>query len=383
MQLAFDVATYHERIEQVRRSLDAQGLDALIVTMPDSIHWLTGYDTIGYLWSQALLVERESGEPTLHTRTTEEPGVRETSWLTTAVFYDIATQDPVAVLADTVRKRGLAKAKIGVDLQAFTLLPIWWEGLKRELPDAELVDGSEIVPELRVVKTPAELAYQRQAAEMADYAMRRAFEQLRPGLSEVELAGIIAHALGEAGSEYAAIPPMVVSGPRSALVHGMATRRTISRGDVVCMEFAGTVHRYHGILMRSAVIGRPSEDVVEAAACLEEAIETAIAGCKVGAPVHQPDDACNAVLDRKDLARRRCHRLGYSTGVAYPPGWLEPMTLVAGDEHVFQQGMSFTVEPNISLQDRGFGLKCGDTVEATPEGGRSMSALGHGLTIID
>lgn len=383
MHLAFDVTTYHERLDRVRRALADQGLDALLVTMPDSIHWLTGYDTIGYLWSQALLVDLDGGEPVLHTRTTEEPGVRETSWLTEPVLYDIATEDPIAVQARTVRARGLERARIGVDLQAFTLLPAWWERLKRELPDAELVDGSEVVPELRVVKTPAELAYQRQAAAMADHAMRSAFERLRPGMSEVELAGVIAHALGEAGSEYAAIPPMVVSGPRSALVHGMATRRTISRGDVVCMEFAGTVHRYHGILMRSAVIGAPTADVAETAACLEEAMETAIAGCRVGTAVHVPDDDCDAVLDRRDLARRRCHRLGYSTGVAYPPGWLEPMTLVAGDRHVFEDGMSFTVEPNLTLQDRGFGLKVGDTVEATAEGGRSMSALGHGLTVID
>lgn len=383
MQLAFDVATYRERIERVRQSLRDQQIDAVLVTTPDSIHWLTGYDTIGYLWTQALLVDQSDAEPTLHTRTTEEPGVKETSWLTTGIFYDIAQVDPMEVQAQTLRARGLDKGRIGVDMQAFTFLPASWERLKKALPDATFVDGTEIVPELRLIKTAAELAYQRQAAAMADYAMGEAFAALRPGLSEVELAGIVSRALGEAGSEYAAIPPMVVSGPRSALVHGMATRRTISLGDVVCMEFAGTVHRYHGILMRTAVVGTPSAEVVETAAVLEEATDVAIKGCKIGTPVYQPDDECNAVLDRLDLVRRRCHRLGYSTGVAYPPGWLEPMTLVKGDEHVFEQGMSFSIEPNITLLDRGFGMKQGDTVEAGPDGGVSMSALGHGLTVID
>lgn len=383
MQLAFDVATYRERIERVRQSLRDQKIDAVLVTMPDSIHWLTGYDTIGYLWTQALLVDQSDTEPTLHTRTTEEPGVKETSWLTTGVFYDIAQVDPMEVQAQTLRSRGLDKGTIGVDMQAFTFLPASWERLKKALPDATFVDGSEIVPELRLIKSAAELAYQRQAAAMADYAMSEAFAALRPGLSEVELAGIISRALGEAGSEYAAIPPMVVSGSRSALVHGMATRRTISLGDVVCMEFAGTVHRYHGILMRTAVIGQPTAEIAETAAVLQEATDVAIKGCKIGAPVYQPDDECNAVLDRLDLSRRRCHRLGYSTGVAYPPGWLEPMTLVKGDEHHFEAGMSFSIEPNITLLDRGFGMKQGDTVEAGPDGGVSMSALDHGLTVID
>lgn len=383
MQLAFDVATYRARIERVRRSLRDQQIDAVLVTMPDSIHWLTGYDTIGYLWTQALLIDQSDAEPTLHTRTTEEPGVKETSWLTTGIFYDIAQVDPMEVQAQTLRSRGLDKGRIAVDMQAFTFLPASWERLKLALPEADFVDGSEIVPELRLIKSPAELAYQRQAAQMADYAMGEAFAALRPGISEVELAGIISRALGEAGSEYAAIPPMVVSGPRSALVHGMATRRTISLGDVVCMEFAGTVHRYHGILMRTAVIGSPTAEIAETAAVLEEATEVAIKGCKIGTPVHQPDDECNAVLDRLDLSRRRCHRLGYSTGIAYPPGWLEPMTLVEGDPHVFAEGMSFSIEPNLTLLDRGFGMKQGDTVEAGPDGGLSMSALGHGLTVID
>ncbi len=211
MELAFDVATYRERIERVRQVLRERQIDAALVTMPDSIHWLTGFDTIGYLWTQALLVDQSDVEPTLHTRTTEQPGVLATSWLTTGVFYDIAQVDPMEVQAQSLRARGLDKGRVAVDMQAFTFLPASWERLKRALPDADFVDGSEIVPELRLIKSPAELAYQRQAAAMADYAMREAFAALRPGISEVELAGIVSRALGEAGSEYAAIPPMVVS----------------------------------------------------------------------------------------------------------------------------------------------------------------------------
>jgi Xaa-Pro aminopeptidase len=217
---------------------------------------------------------------------------------------------------------------------------------------------------------------------MADFAMTRALESLRPGISETEVAGIAAAALGEAGSEYAAIPPMVVSGSHSALVHGMARRRSIGLGDVVCIELGASVHRYHAIVMRTAVIGRPSGRVVEVAECLKEAFEAAVAACEPGVPVHVPDDRCNEVLDRLDLRRRRCHRLGYSLGVAYPPGWLEPMTLVEGDEHKFAPGMSFSIEPNLTLPDEGFGMKLGDTVECTESGPVSLSRLDHDLVVV-
>jgi Xaa-Pro dipeptidase len=383
MQLAFDLKTYRQRLEQVRHDMRAQNLEALVVTLPDSIHWLTGYDTIGYLWSQALLIDLSTDEPVMHTRTTEEFGFRESCWLSDGVFYDIARVNPMQVLASTIRDRGLASSRIGVELRSFTFLPASYEDLRSALPEAAFVDATDVVLEARLIKSPAELTYHREASAIADYAMTRVLQALRPGISEVHLAGIASQALGEAGSEYSAIPPMVVSGPRSALVHAMASRRTIGVGDVVCIELAGVVHRYHGILMRTASIGKPADRVAQVADCLKTAMERAIESCTVGTPVAVPDAVCNEVLDTLDLARRRCHRLGYSTGVAYPPGWLEPMTLVDGDTHTFAPGMSFTIEPNLTLHDEGFGLKLGEIVGCTEAGPQSFSTLPHELCIVD
>src|SRR5579862_4280372 len=108
MQLAFDLPTYHERVRRARAEMRARELDALVVTLPDSIHWLTGFDTIGYLWPQMLLIDGSDQEPVLLTRTTEGPGVRETSWLSEPVLYDIAREDPVEVLARGITRRGLS-----------------------------------------------------------------------------------------------------------------------------------------------------------------------------------------------------------------------------------------------------------------------------------
>ncbi|MFJ6569451.1 M24 family metallopeptidase [Streptomyces sp. NPDC091292] len=383
MELPFTLPTYDDRLRRVRARMTAQGLDGLVVTMPDVVNWLTGVSSVGYLWPQALVIDSGDGEPEYVTRTTEEPGVHMLSWLRSPRVYDIATQDPIEVIADSVRKHGLDQATVGIELEAFTLLPGNWDRLRTLLPGVRWVDASHLVPEERLIKSAAEIAYQRQAAEMADYAMEQVFAAVRPGVSETELAGIASKALGEAGSEFAAIPPMVVSGERSALVHAMASRRTLSRGDVVCIEFAGVVHRYHAVLMRTAVVGQPSPRVREVADCVERATEAAIAASGPGAPAPAPDGACNAVLGELDLVRRRCHRIGYSLGVAYPPGWLEPMTLVEGDEHVLAPGMSFTIEPNLHLPDEGFGIKMGDTVLCTPEGARSLSRLPHTLHIAD
>jgi Xaa-Pro aminopeptidase len=380
MELAFGLPTYHDRVARVRARMAAQGLDGLVLTMPDVVHWLTGVSSVGYLWPQALVVSADGIEYV--TRTTEEPGVRMCSWLERPRVYDIAVEDPVEVIAATVRAHGLDRGAVGIELAAFTLPAADWDRLKTLLPGVTWVDASLLVPEERLVKSPAEIAYQRQAGQMADYAMGEVLAAIRPGVSETELAGIASRALGEAGSEYAAIPPMVVSGERSALVHALATRRTVARGDVVCVELAGVVHRYHAVLMRTAVVGRPSPRLREVADCLERATEAAVAASVAGAPAPAPDDACNAVLDGLDLVRRRCHRIGYSIGVAYPPGWLEPMTLVAGDDHVLAPGMSFTIEPNLHLPDEGFGVKMGETVLCTGAGPEPLTGYDHALHVI-
>jgi Xaa-Pro dipeptidase len=267
-------------------------------------------------------------------------------------------------------------------MASFTVLPAQWETLRRELPDARFRDGSLVVAEVRLVKEPQEVAYQRQAARWADIGLRAALEALRPGLTEVHLAGIVSEALGGAGSEYAAIPPMVASGERSPMVHAMPSRRAISPGDVVIIELAGVCHRYHAVVMRTAVLGSPPRRVADVAACLEEAIEAAIPKVAPGARAGEPEAACNEVLAGMDLVRRRCHRIGYSLGLAYPPTWLEAMFLHETDSHRIAPNMSFTIEPNLTLPDEGFGLKMGDTVLCTDGGGESLSSLGHGLVTV-
>jgi Xaa-Pro dipeptidase len=167
------------------------------------------------------------------------------------------------------------------------------------------------------------------------------------------------------------------------MIHALARPRTIGAGDVVLLELAGVCNRYHAVLMRTAVVGRPSPRVRATAECLEEAMAAAIAACTPGADAAAPDRACNAVLARHDLVRRRAHRIGYSLGIAYPPTWLEPMVLAEGDPHRIQPGMSFTLEPNLYLPDEGFGMKLGETVVCTAEGPESLSSLDHGLIVVD
>ncbi len=382
MLTAFSLATYRERQKKLRARIKSKDLDALIVNFPDNINYLTGFDSLGFLWYQALIVSEKVQPALFFTRTSEMPCVHELSAIEESVFYDIATQDPVELVAKALIEAGHAKGRIGIETHAFTFSPDQYLRLQKYLPEATLIDASTAVAEERLIKSPQEIEYQRSAARMADYAMKRAFEAVRPGRSEVEIAGEIAMALGEAGSEYSAISPMVATGRRSAMTHAMPHRQVVSVGDVVVIELAGVCNRYHSILMRTAVVGNPSARVREVSDLLTESFNAAMDAAKPGLPVGGSNTACNKVLNRMDLARTRVHRIGYSLGLAYPPTWLEAMMLDEADDHVFEPNMSFSMEPNLSLYDEGFGLKLGDTVLCTEKGSASLSELPPTLTIL-
>jgi Xaa-Pro dipeptidase len=382
MLTSFSLATYKSRVANVNKRLAKRGLDALIVNMPDNINYLTGFDSLGFLWYQALLVTSKLATPWFLTRNSEEPCVQELSSLEVGNYYDIAKQDPVELVSRAIIDAGLQKARIGLEMHAFTFSPDQYQRLRRYLPDASFEDASTVVCEERLIKTPQEIAYQRTAAQMADAAMRAGFEALRPGVSEVAVAGKIAAALGEAGSEYAAISPMVATGRRTTMTHAMPSRQVISAGDVVIIELAGVCNRYHAILMRTAVVGTPSPKVRETSELLAEAFRAAIDAAKPGSAVGGPNTVCNSLLNRLDLARHRVHRIGYSLGLAYPPTWLEALILDESVDATLAPNMSFTIEPNLSLYEEGFGLKLGDTVLCTDKGSVSLSELPPTLSLI-
>jgi Xaa-Pro dipeptidase len=239
------------------------------------------------------------------------------------------------------------------------------------------------VAEERVVKSPQEIAYQRRAGEMADYAMGVAMEALRPGMTEAQLAGIIARALGDAGSELSAIPPLVQTGRRTTMGHTLPRNVPIALGDLVAIEFAGVCRRYHAPILRTAYVGRPPARVQEDFACLQEAVAAGMRAAKAGVPVTEPDRVTNAVLARRGLDKRRMHRLGYSIGIAYAPTWLEPMVLAEPDTHTLAPNMSFTMEPNLMHLEEGWGFKLGDTVLCTETGGEALTTFPHDLRVID
>lgn len=217
LALPFSQTEYRLRRERVRDEMAARGIDVLFVTSPPNLLYLTGYEAIWYpprLPVGAVLV-RDAREVVAFDWVRHEGYVRDAVLCDDAVFFEYA--DAVAVAVDAFRSRGWTDGSVGLEESSANPTAAVLNELSRALSSAgaRVTSGDWVVDRVRLYKSESELRRIRMAADMADRALERLREDLRPGLSELEVSAHVAALLAEEGSEIAATPPLVSSGPEA------------------------------------------------------------------------------------------------------------------------------------------------------------------------
>jgi Xaa-Pro dipeptidase len=377
---SFTPAEYRDRLARTRRLMDERGVDVLVLTGPENIYYLTGYQTTGYYIYQALVVPRD-GTPRFVVRKFEVPNVRSLSWIKDAVGVE-DTEDPLDVTVQAVRAAGGGSARIGYEDRGFFLPPAILDGLRAGLPQARFVPASGVVEACRVVKSPAEIACVRQAAAAAGAGLTAGVAEIRPGRTENDVAGAIYAAMLRAGSEYPSSQPYVVTGPRAALGHASYAGQRIRRGDLVYLETGGCIRRYGGAIMRMVSVGKPSAEIRRMAAVMIEALETIIGAIRPGVTSGSVDEAGRGVVERAGLAEHWLHRTGYSIGVGFPPGWGEGhiFDLKPKDDRRLAAGMTFHLVPLLLLPGTG-AMGFSETVLVTRTGCEVLTRVPRRLLV--
>jgi Xaa-Pro dipeptidase len=352
-----------ERMRRVQARLRADGLAGALLFDPENIYYLTGYQSLGYFTYQTLLLPA-AGRPTLVSRRVNGYLARVTPSLGAFVAIE-DTADPVAVTVAALRRMG--RGRLGLEMAAWYLTAETYERLRRDA-GRKFVPWSGNVEAERIVKSPDELARIQQAARAAEAGLAAAVGALEPGASENDVAAAMHRASIAAGSEYLGHAPLVASGERSGLCFATWRRRRLRRGDVVFLEAAGCVDRYHAIVARTAVLGQVSRPVRRVADTLRRALDAALAAIRPGITAGAVDRACRAILERAGLGRRFAHRTGYAVGIGFPPNWSEGKTLALrpGEPTPLRPGMTFHVVPTVF--DAGFGVGLSETVAVTTGG---------------
>ncbi len=325
--LVFETEEFTERLRKVRHRMASASLEALIVSDPCNIYYLTGFVVWAFYTPQALLIFQDE-DPLLVIRKMDVAGARLTSWLSDdqIIGYDeslVQTQDghPFSVVAQTIIDHRHDKSYIGIESESYYLSVRSYQELSKALPNAQLIDSQFLVNWVRFQKSPAEVKVMKKAGALLSQNMMQTANALHSGVTEREVVSVAyaSNILGtdDYGGAYSSSPAFVLSGERIGMPHLPWTDGKIATNTQVNLELMGNRKRYQCTMGRTVYVGQPPAKLLELEKIVCDAIETVL-------NVVKPGVACETVartLYRALAAHgiEKDSRCGYSVGITYPP----------------------------------------------------------------
>lgn len=234
---------------------------------------------------------------------------------------------------------------------------------------------TELVETLREKKDADELAAIQEAAKMGGAALSRTLERVRVGMTELEVCGALEQELRWCGSEAHPFPPIVASGPRSALPHARASTRAIALGDFLLLDFGATFRGYCSDITRTVVVGSATERQRDVYAAVLAANETARTGVRPGMRGCDADSLARIVLESAGLGEAFGHSLGHGIGLEVH----EAPRLSRVAETILPSGAVVTIEPGAYLPEWG-GVRIEDDVVLREGEAENLTHIPRGLT---
>jgi Xaa-Pro dipeptidase len=366
MALHFEREEYAARLSKLTASMQTEKLDAILLFAQESMYWLTGYDTFGFCFFQCLVVKAD-GSMTLLTRSADLRQARHTSNIEQIVVWTDRTKaDPAVDLKNLLADLDLLGERIGVEYDTHGLTGANCRKLDNQLQSfAELIDASYLVSRLRLVKSPAEIAYARRAAELADAALDAAMPLIKPGGDEAEILAAMQGAVFSAGGDYPANEFIIGSGEDALLCRYKAGRRKLQARDQLTLEWAGSFAHYHAAMMRTIVIGEPTARHLELYDACRAALDAITPILRPGTSFGDIFDAHAGVMDDRGLTRHRLNACGYSLGARFTPSWMEHQMFQAGNPLTITADMTLFVHMIIMDSETNTAMTLGQTYLTT------------------
>jgi Xaa-Pro aminopeptidase len=389
----FPPEEFAARRAKVRAAMAEAGLDGLYVVRRADLKYLVDYDQI---WDTpraftGLFMRVDSDETLLFDTSVHTTLISLLPEIKDAVIFDefeLGSASDLDTLADTLRARGLAKGTIGLQYWGYGTHVSVIEALAAKLASAGArpVDASLLVEEIRVVKSPREIAVMREAAAMADTALETVRAEMRPGMTETRIEGVLMSSLMSQGCNYPAINTMIGSGVRSGTHHSAATHRKVKAGDLVHFDFCASLHRYHANLCRTLSVGKADDRwlalMEKSAGCADRILSE----IKLGDPFTKVNEVGNAYIDEVGLRDRAWWIGGYSFGISFLPDWTGAHWLHWNEEtfgptparRIVEPGVIFNFENQFDVWDDwpgGTGCAWIESFLVTEDGIEIMSKL--------
>ena len=383
MDLHFTKEDFKKRKSNILKSMTEQKLDALLMFRQESMYWLTGYDTFGYVFFQTLVLDRK-GNIILLTRAPDLRQAQNTSNIhDIRIWVDKDGSNPTDDLKLILDELNLKEKKIGIEYEAYGMTGRNALRLNKSLENyCDVEDHSELITKLRVVKSQEEIIYVRKAAELADKALDEAWKYTKAGASEAKILAEMQKVIFENGGDYPANEFIIGSGHNALLCRYQAEKRNLSDVDQLSIEWAGTFKHYHSAMFRTIPIGKTDTRHIK----MHEACVNALTNCEKylipGKTAGDVFDIHAKVLDNLGFKKSRMNACGYSLGSTFSPNWMDWPMLYTGNPYVIQPGNVFFMHMILMDSDNGLAMNLGETYLVTENGNERLGKQKLDLVVL-
>ncbi len=362
------------RLDRIRALLAEHDSNALALTPGPSLTYLTGHAFPQGDRLTVLFVPRE-GRPVAVVPNFEEANWREFVHLDVALFGWDDTTGPAPAFEKAVAALGELDT-IAVEPLVLRAAELW--RIEQSFPHARIAPGGGLIQALRLAKSEDELAAIREAARIAESALEKLLSLVRVGVTERELAAKLSAFLFEGGGESISFGPIVLSGPNSALPHGVPAPRPVGVGEILLIDFGTSVRGYHCDITRTFVVGaEPDARTREVYEAVRLGNERGKAAAKPGATAHEVHHAAQDHLHKPAFHEFLKHRTGHGLGLDIH----EPPSIMDGNHERLAPGTVFTVEPGLYLEGWG-GVRIEDDVVITQSSHESLTLFSRDLRVV-
>jgi Xaa-Pro dipeptidase len=383
MALHFSKEEFSQRKTKVLKSMTEKNIDALLMFRQESMYWLTGYDTFGYVFFQTLILDK-NGNVILLTRAPDLRQAQNTSNIEDIrIWVDKDGSNPTDDLKIILDELSLKGKKVGIEYEAYGMTGRNALRLNKSLENyCNVKDQSELITKLRVIKSQEEIIYVKKAAELADNALDQAWKHTKAGASEAKILAEMQKAVLESGGDYPANEYIIGSGHNALLCRYQAEKRNLSNQDQLSIEWAGTYKHYHSAMFRTIPIGKADPKHIK----MHEACVQALTNCenklKPGNKVGEVFDVHAKTFDDLGYNKSRMNACGYSLGSTFSPNWMDWPMLYTGNPYIIVPGNVFFMHMILMDSDNELAMNLGETYLVTENGNERLGKQKLDLVIL-
>ncbi len=363
-----------ERIAALQSAASKAGVDGVVLAPGATMTWLLGHRFDGH--ERLFLLVVPSGDaPVAVVPKLEDANFRGAGPSVESVHLWDDADGPEAAAAAALAVLGKA-ARVAVEPLGLRWMEV--RHLERELPKATLESAEEITSALRLRKSDEEAKAIQRASKIAEAALEFSLRDVRPGRTEREIASKLSSELLRRGGGGISFGPIVLSGPKTALPHGVPDDRKMQENEFLLIDFGTSHGGYHCDITRTFVVsGSPTDRMREVYEAVLQANVRGVAASRPGVTYDYVHRNCQANLGAARFRKYMTHRTGHGLGLEIH----EPPSVMAGNQDVVEVGAVFTIEPGLYMEGWG-GVRIEDNVRVTKEGCELLTSSPRDLRIL-